>query len=142
MKEKYLGYAKEIVDYLPNDLQISSQSSKDWIKENGQAINKSLAEQIINPGETKTLSLIVTKKITEDNLGTITNTAEIKEDYNEKAIGDIDSEPNNKKTEEDDMSTASLIIGLNTGRIIVYISVILITIIILGVGTYLIKKKI
>ncbi len=136
------GYAKEIVDYLPADLQFNEQLNKDWQKQEGQLVSKSLAGEIINPGESRTLNLIVSKKLTEDNLGTVTNTAEISEDYNENLIIDIDSTPGNKKAEEDDMSTVSVIIGLNTGRIIVYISLVLTTIAILATGTYLIKKKV
>lgn len=136
------GYAKEIVDYLPADLQFNPQLNKDWQKQEGQLVSKSLAGEIINPGESRTLNLIVSKKLTEDNLGTITNTAEINEDYNENLTIDIDSTPGNKKAGEDDMSTVSVIIGINTGRIIVYISLVLATIAILATGTYLIKKKV
>ena len=136
------GYAKEIVDYLPADLQFNTQLNKDWQKQGGQLVSKTLAGEIINPGESRTLNLIVSKKLTEDNLGTVTNTAEISEDYNENLIIDIDSTPGNKKAGEDDISTVSVIIGLNTGRIILYISLVLTTIVILATGTYLIKKKV
>lgn len=136
------GYAKQIVDYLPEGVQINTQSQKDWQATEDGLINSTLAQEVINPGETRIVSLIVTKKLTEDNLGTVMNTAEIKQDGNDKLIGDIDSTPGNKKAEEDDMSTVSVIIGLNTGRMMLYISLCLVTITILGVGTYIIKKKI
>ncbi len=135
------GYAEQIIDYLPEDLQVDPSLNEDWEEEDGKLVSTSLAEEILNPGETKELSLIVNKQLTEDNLGTITNTAEIAEDYNENSVGDIDSMPANKKTGEDDMSTASVIIGLNTGRVIMYISLILMTAVILGTGIYIIKKK-
>ena len=128
--------------YLPEGIQVNPRLNKDWEEENGKLISTSLGEEIINPGETRTIDLIVSKQLTEDNLGTVVNTAEIEKDYNENLIGDIDSTPGNKKAGEDDMATASVIIGLNTGRIILSISLILITIIILATGTYLIKKKI
>lgn len=136
------GYAEEIVDYIPEDLEFDPNQNEDWEVEDGKLITTALAEEAINPKETKTINLVLTKHLTEDNLGTVINTAEIKEDYNENLVGDIDSTPNNKKAGEDDMATASVIIGLNTGRIIMYISLIVTTIVILLIGTYLIKKKV
>lgn len=136
------GYAEEIVDYIPEDLEFDPNQNEDWEVEDGKLITTALAEETINPKETKTINLVLTKHLTEDNLGTVINTAEIKEDYNENLVGDIDSTPNNKKAGEDDMATASVIIGLNTGRIIMYISLIVTTIVILLIGTYLIKKKV
>lgn len=136
------GYAEEIVDYIPEDLEFNPNQNEDWEVEDGKLITTALAEETINPKETKTINLVLTKHLTEDNLGTVINTAEIKEDYNENLVGDIDSTPNNKKAGEDDMATASVIIGLNTGRIIMYISLIVTTIVILLIGTYLIKKKV
>lgn len=136
------GQAKKIVDYLSPELQFNPQLNKDWYMENGQLINNKLENVIIQPGESKILNLIVTKKMTEDNLGTVTNTAEIMEAYNEKCVGDIDSIPGNKKADEDDMSTVSIIIGLNTGRILLYISFILVIMIIVGIGIYTINKKV
>ena len=80
--------------------------------------------------------------MTEDTLGTITNTAEIQEEANEFMKSDIDSTPGNKHANEDDISTVSVIIGLNTGRIILYISLTIAVIAILGLGIYLINKKV
>lgn len=136
------GYAKQVIDYLPEGMQVTTQSQKDWQTKEEGLINSTLAQEVINPGETRILTLVVTKQLTENNLGTVTNTAEIKEDSNDKLVGDIDSTPGNKKAGEDDMSTVSVIIGLNTGKVIVYISLFLVTAIILGGGTYIIKKKI
>ena len=48
------GYANKVVDYLSSDLNFNVQLNKDWVLENGQLVNSSLAEEIINPGETKT----------------------------------------------------------------------------------------
>lgn len=136
------GYANKVVDYISSDLNFNTQLNKDWVLENGQLVNSSLSQEIINPGETKTLDLVLTKTLTEDNLGTVTNTAEIMEDSNDSLIEDVDSTPGNKNTNEDDISTVSVIISVGTGRVILYISLILTIIAILGIGIYLIKEKV
>lgn len=136
------GYANKVVDYLSSDLNFNAQLNEDWVLENGQLVNGSLAEEIINPGETKTLDLVLTKALNEENLGTVTNTAEIMEDSNDNLIEDIDSTPGNKNTNEDDISTVSVIVSVGTGRTILYICLITTIIAILGIGIYLIKDKV
>ena len=136
------GYANKVVDYISSDLNFNAQSNKDWVLENGQLVNSSLAGEIINPGETKTLDLVLTKMLNEDNLGTVTNTAEILEDSNESLLEDIDSTPGNKNTNEDDISTVSVVISVGTGKAIIYTCLIITVIAILGIGIYLIKEKV
>lgn len=136
------GYANKVVDYLSSDLNFNAQSNKGWVLENGQLVNSTLAEEVINPGETKTLDLVLTKTLNEDNLGTVTNTAEILEDSNDSLIEDIDSTPGNKNTNEDDISTVSIIISVGTGRAILYTCLIITIIAILGIGIYLIREKV
>ncbi len=136
------GYANKVVDYLSSDLNFNTQLNKDWVLKDGQLINSSLAEESINPGETKTLDLVLTKNLNEDNLGTVTNTAEIMEDSNDNLIEDIDSIPGNKNTNEDDISTVSVIISVGTGKAILYTCLIITIIVILGIGTYLIREKV
>lgn len=137
------GYAKQIVDYLPNDLKFQSELNKEWYKStDGNLYNKSLADTIINPGETKEIKLIVTKTTNEKNLGTTNNSAEIAESYNDYGIQDIDSTPGNKIAKEDDYGSADILISLNTGTIIMYIGLITSMIAIIGVGAYMIKKKV
>lgn len=137
------GYAKKIVDYLPQDMKFSSEINKDWYQaENGNVFNASLANTILNPGDTKELTLVLTKKMTENNTGVINNNAEIFESYNDLGLKDIDSTPANSVQNEDDMSRADAIIGIKTGEIYVYITITMLSIGMLGVGIYLINKKV
>lgn len=137
------GYANEIIDYIPSDLTFSSEINKDWYQTtDGNIATKILENDIINPGETKTLTLALTKKMTQDNTGRIINTAEIGTADNEYALQDIDSTPGNKKDGEDDISTAELIISIGTGSTVLYISLIFAVIVIIGIGVYFINKKI
>lgn len=137
------GYAKQIVDYLPKDLRFASELNKDWYQAtDGNLYNTSLAETIINPGETKEIKLLVTKTTNENNLGTINNSAEIAESYNNYGEKDNDSTAGNKQTKEDDYGSADLLISLNTGTIIMYTTLTITIIAIIGVGIYMIKKKV
>ncbi len=137
------GYASRIVDYLPDDVNFSTELNPDWyLSDNGNIYNSSLSNQIINPGETKELTLIVSVNITESTLGILTNNAEIYESYNEMGLEDIDSTIANNDGEEDDMGKAEVILGLVTGAVIMYTAIALVVITMLGFGIYGIKKYI
>lgn len=135
------GYAKKIVDYLPKNAKFNSEINKDWyLSENGNAYNASLANTKINPGETKEVTLVLTKQI--DKVDTIYNIAEIYESYNEQGLKDMDSVEGNKNESEDDTSKAEVLISLVTGKIVTYSVLGLVVISILGFGIYEIKKRI
>lgn len=137
------GYAKKIVDYLPEGVGFNTELNKDWyLSDNGNVYNASLANEIINPGETKEIKLILTKKITEESLGILSNNAEIYETYNEQGLKDIDSTAGNKAENEDDMSKADIAISIVTGKIIMYTTITFGVIAILGFGVYEIKKRV
>ena len=137
------GYVKKIVDYLPQGIGFNTELNKDWyLSDNGNVYNASLANTIINPGESKEVTLVLTKKITEDSLGLINNNAEIYESYNEQGAKDIDSTAGNKVTEEDDMSSADVMVSIVTGKIITYTTITLGVITLLGFGVYEIKKRV
>lgn len=138
------GYAKKIVDYMPSGMKFNSELNKDWYaSDNGTNLyNSSLANEIINPGETKEITLLLSKNITESNMGIINNIAEIAESYNDLGLSDIDSTPANKVQNEDDLSNADVIVGIKTGEVYLYITLTLVVISMLGVGIYLINKKV
>ena len=81
-------------------------------------------------------------QLTDDNLGTVSNTAEIVEDYNIYGVSDLDSDPANKAQNEDDFARADSYLSVKTGEAFIYISVIITTIILLGVAVVLIKLKV
>ena len=137
------GYVKQIVDYLPQDLKFSSELNKDWyVNTDGNLYSSSLSNEIINPGETKEINLIVSKKMTENNTGLVINQAEIAQSYNEQQITEYDSIAANKNQNEDDIGTANVIVGVKTGGAVLYITITLICISIIIVGVYLIDKKV
>ncbi|MGN1327520.1 MAG: hypothetical protein ACI4VQ_05565, partial [Clostridia bacterium] len=108
----------------------------------GTIYNAALANTIINPGESKEVTLIVTKKMTKESFDLITNTAEIYEASNDYGMEDMDSIPGNKATNEDDISIANVLPTVKTGEAVTYTALIITVIAIIGVGIYFIKKKV
>lgn len=137
------GFVKKIADYMPTEMKFSSELNKDWYtSENGTLYNSSLANTIINPGETKEVTLLLTKKMSEDNLGLYNNTAEIYEAYNDLGIEDVDSIEANKAPNEDDISSADVLITVKTGEALMFVGLVITIITTIGVGAYFIKKKV
>ena len=130
------GYAKKIVDYLPDGLEFNSNMNQDWYASGDTIVCTSLENEIINPGESKEVKLLLTKKMTENGTGTVTNKAEITETYNDQGLEDVKSE------EDDSNSTANVIIGVATGGPIVYITLTITILAIIACGAYIINKKI
>lgn len=135
------GYASKIVDYLPDKVNFSTELNPDWyLSDNGNIYNSTLSDEIINPGESKELTLIISINITEDMLDILENNAEIYESYNEMGLQDVDSTANNNNSEEDDMGKAEVIVGIVTGAIIKYTVITLVVVTMLGLGIFGIKK--
>lgn len=138
------GYVKKIADYAPSNLKFSSELNKDWYQSEDALYNASLANEPIAVGESKIVTLTLTKSLTGDNIGAFNNTAEIAEDYNTLGFSDSNSTPANKTQGENDMGSADVIISVRTGGAIIYISIIIGAILILGITgsvVYLKKKK-
>ena len=113
------GYAKEIVDYLPKNMYFIPEMNDGWYLSNdGNAYNTSLANKIIKPGETKDITIVLSKKMTGENVGLFHNSAEITASYNKYGVEDTFSKPGNKNDEEQDLGYADILIGINTGKTI------------------------
>ena len=136
------GYARRIVDYLPEGMTFNSELNKGWVQEGDMLYNISLSNDEINPNEERSVTLILTKTMTDSETGTYTNTAELGETYNSRGITDINSTPGNRANGENDMSSADLIISISTGEVVMYIGLTLSIITLIAVGVYLIKKKV
>jgi hypothetical protein len=138
------GYVYGIVDYLPDGLEFSSELNTNWYKADGNLYNTSLQDTEIQPGEEKEITLILTKKMTTNNVGLVNNTAEIYLDQNALSLADIDSTAGNKVNSEDDFGSANVIIAIATGGLQVYILGGLIAIIcaLAIVAVYFVRKEI
>ena len=135
------GYVRKIVDYMPNDLKFSSELNTDWYQSGDNLYNISLANEKIVAGESREVTLTLTKSMTEDNTGLINNTAEIAESYNELGLADSKSTSGNKVQGEEDYSSADAILSLKTGGE-VYLAITIIVVAILGITAFIaIRKK-
>lgn len=93
-----------------------------------------LGGEEIAPGETREVKLILTKAMTTNNVGLTSNTAEIYESYNALALSDL--------AKANDQSSAEVIIAIRTGNPVMYISIVIGCMLILGGGIYMINKKV
>ncbi len=135
------GYVRNIVDYMPNDLKFSSELNKDWYQTQNGLYNASLANDAIKPGESREITLTLTKDMTENNVGLINNTAEIEESYNELGLADINSTPGNRVNGENDMGSADVLLGIRTGGAIYIGGAIVAVIILSAVASIIIIKR-
>ena len=134
------GYVRKIVDYMPSDLKFSSELNKDWYQSGTDLFNASLANEKIPAGQSKTVKLVLTKAMTENNTGLINNTAEIGESYNDLGIKDSKSTSGNKAKGESDYGSADAILSLKTGEE-TYIAIAAVTIAILGLIVFVVMIK-
>jgi len=137
------GYATKIVDYIPKELEFVQELNGNWyIGEDNNLYTNVLENEKILPSESKEIELVLMKKMSGEETGIINNKAEIYSAHNNYRLEDIDSIYGNNKANEDDIDYADVYLGIKTGKTILYISLIISQTIILGVGIYLIKKKV
>ena len=125
------GYARNIVDYMPSTLNFNSSLNSDWYISGNNVYNTSLANTKIEPGESKELTLVLTKTMTDSNTGLVNNKAEITESSNELGI----------KDETNDKGSADVIISVSTGALVNYVATTVITLIVLAGLAYIVNKK-
>ena len=136
------GTATKIIDYLPKEFDFSSELNSNWYKSGNNIETKELANEVIAPGESKTIKLVLTKSMTENDNGIVVNTAEIAETYNEFGEPDSDSLPANNIDGEDDISSANVILGLRTGGPVTYVALTLAIMVLITLGAYEINKRV
>lgn len=134
------GYAKEISDYIPEGLKFVAEDNPQWSEKDGKIVTRQLENTLLNPGESANVTVILTWKNSQDNLGLKTNVAEISEDFNEYGEEDIDSTPNNQVEGEDDIDNAQVLLSISTGKAKMYIALTFGIMITLAGGIILIKK--
>ena len=139
------GYAKNIVDYIPDGMTFNSslgENSNWYTGSDGNLYTSALADRELAPGESATIKLVLTRQMTAENAGIINNLAEIYEDYNIYGISDHNSTPANKAQGENDLGSADIIISAKTGETFIYISVIITTILLGSIVIFIAYNKI
>ena len=135
------GIAKEISDYIPEGLRFEKAENPDWKEEDGKVTTDKLKDTILQPGESKEVTIILTWINRQDNMGLKVNIAEISKDHNILESPDIDSVPDNKIDGEDDLDDAKVMLTIKTGQdIIIHVGLASTVIAMLGLGVLAIKK--
>ena len=142
-KGELAGYARTIVDYIPEGTIFSANLNPGWYEgPDGLIYTNALENEIINPGEGKSIKLVLFKQMTEENTGIVSNSAEIAETFNENGAEDIDSIPGNGADNEDDLGTADIVISVETGGSLVSGAIFVVFAIVALVGVYIFKKNV
>lgn len=123
------AYISELIDELPDELELNNSESNGWYEENGKIYYTNLNE--LEVGQTIDIKLVATKKLTNDNLG-ITN--------NIVTINATDANKVQESNMQNNISNAQLIIGTSTGRIVLNIIGIIGLLAIIEIGLFIIKK--
>ena len=132
-KGNVAGYISSIIDYLPEGMIFNSEINSNWyMGQDGNLYTSSLADTIINPGETKEITLTLVKEMTEENTGKNVNKIEIYEVYNEYGI--------EKEEKENNYSQTTALLTVQTGKKVVYATVILIMLAVILIALYDIQK--
>ena len=135
------GYAKEVTDYVPEGLKFVAEDNQGWTDEGNNVISTRLLENtLLQPGEYADVEVILTWINNQDNMGVMTNTAEISEDYNDYGVPDKDSTPDNKRPGEDDIDDAPVMLSISTGQMRIYFTLGFVVLITIAGGVVLIRK--
>ncbi len=135
------GYVKEITDHIPDGLRFEAADNPKWTQVDDKTITTDqLKDTLLQPGESATVEVILTWINDGDNMGVMTNIAEISEDYNDSNTPDIDSTPGNEVPGEDDIDDAPVMLTVAAGEVPSYIGFGTLIVAILAGGIFLIKK--
>lgn len=139
------GYAKKIIDYIPEGMSFNSslRDNQGWYTgTDGNLYYTGLENTELKSNESKTIKLVLTKQMTDENTGLVNNIAEIYEDYNIYGISDCNSTPANKAQGENDLGFADISILIKTGETFIYVSVIITTILLGSIVIFIAYNKI
>ena len=120
------GYATEVTDYIPEGLKFIQEDNPLWYPReplNGRERvgTTQLADTLLQPGESATISILLTWINDPNNMGLKTNIAEISQDDNDSDTPDIDSTPDNFTDGEDDIDDAPVMLTVALGDTQIYI---------------------
>ena len=139
------GYATEVTDYIPEGLKFIQEDNPLWYPReplNGRERvgTTQLADTLLQPGESATISILLTWINDPNNMGLKTNIAEISQDDNDSDTPDIDSTPDNFKDGEDDIDDAPVMLTVALGDTQIYIGLGFVVVAMLTGGIWAIKR--
>ena len=139
------GYATEVTDYIPEGLKFIQEDNPLWYPReplNGRERvgTTQLADTLLQPGESATISILLTWINDPNNMGLKTNIAEISQDDNDRDTPDIDSTPDNFTDGEDDIDDAPVMLTVALGDTQIYIGLGFVIVAMLTGGIWAIKR--
>ena len=139
------GYATEVTDYIPEGLKFIQEDNPLWYPReplNGKERvgTKLLENTLLQPGESATISILLTWINDPNNMGLKTNIAEISQDDNDSDTPDIDSTPDNFTDGEDDIDDAPVMLTVALGDTKIYIGLGFVVVAMLTGGIWAIKR--
>ena len=130
------GYVERLVDYLESGLTFNEEENSIWYLGNdGNLYTKNLDNTSLKPGEKREIKLVLSKQMTEENTGFVSNKVEIVSSY---------SNTNLNENTDNNVSIQNTSLSVATGRAVGIISTITIIAICAGMGycIYIGKLKI
>lgn len=129
---KTAGYINQICDYIPEGLKFNEKASSNWqVGENNAVYTSALNKTLINPGESKEITLVLTKSMDERATGVYKNIAEIVKSTNDLQLSDYD--------ENNDSSIVELLITIKTGAVY-YILIVIIALALAFIAMLIVSK--
>lgn len=127
------GITSSIVDYIPEEMTFDESKNFGWyLGTDGNAYNNSLKEDVIAAGETRTLTIVLSKEMNSENTGVVSNRIELLETTNNSNLQD---------NKDNNVSTQETLILIKTGNTFFYISTIIILFIIIAISYISINNK-
>ena len=94
------GRVYDVIDEIPSKLEFHSELNEGWYRtEQYKISNTSMVNKDIQPGESIELTVILSKTLTEDSVGTITNISSIGTTDNSRHVTEKNLDNNTDKTE-------------------------------------------
>lgn len=136
------GYAKSIVDYLPKGMNFNSELNKDWyLSKDGNLYTASLANVKLEPGQSTNIKLVLTRNVTNGNVGIIRGKTALDTTYNERGLQDISTQTGLQINADGNMATTDVIIAKTSqGKALFAIGISLGIIAIIGFVIFALKK--
>ena len=123
------GYATEITDYIPKDFKLLESS--DWVINGETAISSKLEDVVLEPGESTTINVTFEWKLSENNIGSRSNTGKITK---------YENPFNAKDVTEDNFDKEELLVTIKTGGV-TYIIPVAIVLVFAIIGLHVVAKK-
>ncbi len=129
---KTSGYVNQIIDKIPQGLEFNAQASSNWqLNKDNVLYTSSLNKTKIEPGESREITLILTKSMDDNATGVYKNFAEISESTNDLQLSDYNL--------DNDKSDVELLITVKTGAVY-YILVVIIALAVAFIAMIIVSR--